>query len=124
MPLTATTKTKFSVVIDKQSFPALFVINREPIDFIKNRPALLNMQVEMTMSDYPFLHQDSWLDCTQIIRSLDVDSMVNEIIEDRERLLGTINTGTRQRIIQVATNASTYSAVDKRMILDSLDIES
>jgi len=111
-------------VIDKQNFPALFVINREPTDFIKRRPALLDMQVEMTTSDYPFLHQDSWLDCTQIIRSLDVDSMVIEIVGDRQRLLGTINTGTRQRIIQVTTDASTFSAVDKRMILDSLDIES
>ena len=120
VPLTMETKTKYSVILNTEDYPPLFVMTRQPSPFVRNNSAMLAMQVLMSMSDYPFLIQDSYLDCSQVIRTVHIDSILREISGETDRIIGDINNNTRTEMISVVTDASTYSAVDRRMILGSL----
>jgi hypothetical protein len=65
-PHTTPTKDKFVVIVCEDIEPLGFFINSTVNRFIQNRPKLLNCQVLIKSSDYGFLAQDSYIDCTKL----------------------------------------------------------
>ncbi len=113
-------KEKYLVLVSMEPRPLFFVANSNVSKFIADRPELLKCQVRLNASQYPFLRYDSFVDCSQVIDSLDKDEIVKQLIAELGRIKGTLSETTKQQITGAAQEAKTISSTHKEAIKRAL----
>lgn len=113
-------KDKYLLLACYTDPPLLFVVNSQIPRFVQARPELLASQVKLSPRDYPFLEHDSFLDCSNVINSLDEDAIRNQLLADLSRLKGEVHQRTKAQIIEAVRRSRTVSEADRELIVHSL----
>lgn len=113
-------KIKFLVVAHVTKNPLLFVINSEISEFVQLRSYLLDCQILLPASEYEFLDHDSYLDCGQIIDSLSLTYIQEEIEKDIGIIKGNLKHCTISEILTVIEKSKMISPKHKNLIRSSL----
>lgn len=72
----------------------LFIINSRIHPYIASRPYLAQAQVQIDVSNYPFLDHDSYMNCSEVIDSVDVEEIRRQVLDDLSRVKGGANAAT------------------------------
>jgi hypothetical protein len=99
-----------------------FVINSNIHKYIEIRPELKKCQVIIPEADYDFLDHDSFIDCSNVIDSIDGLEIINQIGKDLSRLKGELNKATKILIIAAVQTAKTVSPYHKKLIIGALSL--
>jgi hypothetical protein len=113
-------KDKYVLLVCRTDPPMLFIVNSEIPRFVQARPELLASQVKLSPGDYPFLDHDLFLDCSNVINSLDEDAIRNQLLADLSRLKGELHQRTKAQIIEAVRRSRTVSEADRELIVHSL----
>ena len=113
-------KEKYLVLACPGSTSLLFVINSRIHPFIAKRPELNQAQIKLSVSNYPFLEHDSFINCSEVIDAFDETDIKNQLLSDLGRIKGELNVDTKQAIIQVVQKAKTISKQHKTLIINAL----
>lgn len=113
-------KDKFVLLASLGTPPLLFVVNSAINQYIQSRPHLLSCQVVLQASEYSFLSQDSYLNCSEVITGVPEESIRGQLMSDTGRLKGDLSQATKQRIVEVVCRARTISPRHKKRILRAL----
>lgn len=71
-------KNKYLLLLDVYSQPSFFIINSNISEYYKSRKHLLHSQVLLKASEYGFLSNDSYIDCTKIVNLLSLDVIIKQ----------------------------------------------
>jgi len=113
-------KDKFIVVLSTSPLILSFVINSKIHPFIMARPELLNLQVEISTIDYPFLTHNSYIACHQLVNNLSTDEIKGQLKKDISRIKGELTGNTRLEIINSVRSSTHFSNTNKQMIIYNL----
>ena len=88
-------KDKYVAIVCRDSLGCFgFFINSDIRQYAQTRPALLHSQVKITVSEYPFLKHDSYINCAEL----------NDFPDDTlKSLCGRIGDHTKQQINDCGT---------------------
>jgi hypothetical protein len=105
-------KNKYLVVMSVTPL-LFFAINSQVNNYIQQRPHLKACQIILRSSEYTFLGHDSYLDCSEVIDSLRVDDIMNQLMSDTSRAVGALNLVQVQNIMSVIHPALSISRKHK-----------
>ena len=109
-------KEKYLALVCRKPRPLLFAVNSSLTSFVEKRPDFRKCQVSLSTRDYDFLRHDSFLNCSEVIYSLQVGEIVDQLVADTTRTKGALNEITIQEITQVVRDARTISPIHKKLI--------
>jgi hypothetical protein len=113
-------KNKFLVLLAISPKPIFFIINSEISAFLQAREHLLSCQVLLPASEYDFLDHDSYVDCTTMIDKVGLDEIIDQALDDLNRIKGVLNESSRAKILEAAATAKTLSEAQKTLIRNGL----
>jgi hypothetical protein len=113
-------KEKYLVLVSRGQNPLLFFINSRIHPFILQRPELCDCQVKVSVAGNPFLHHDSFIDCSKVVDQFDQSDIRKQILDDIERVRGELDAQTKQQILTAAQKSRTISQLHKQWISDFL----
>jgi len=114
-------KNKFLVLAGMDEDACLlFVINTNRPNHVIGKDALENCQILLRRSDYPFLHHDSWLDCSEVIDSVSVTTLARELARKIAEYRDHLNPGTRASIAEAVSNAHTIMEWHRGIIVAAI----
>ncbi len=79
--------------------PLLLLVNSFMSFLTENRPYLRKCQVAVNVCDYNFLRRDSFLDCSEVIATAELDEIIDQLVDQTSRIKGTLGMSTIQQII-------------------------
>ena len=91
-------KSKYSIVVCTKPDLVVFLVNSRVNAWLAKRPALQNCQVTLCRDAHPFLHYDSFINCTQS-HFLTADVIEQQLMNDRQRLKGYITPEEQRAIV-------------------------
>ncbi len=109
-------KEKYLAIVCRKPRPLLFLVNSSLTSFVQKRPEFRKCQVSLSAGDYDFLRYDSYLNCSEVIDSLRVEEIVDQLVADITRIKGSLNEITIQEIRQVVPDTKTISPIHKKLI--------
>ncbi len=98
----------------------LFVVNSSMSFLTENRPYLRKCQVGVNACDYKFLQHNSFIDCSEVIASVELDEITDQLVDQTSRVKGVLEGSTIQHIIDVVRDAETISNAHKTAIEQAL----
>ncbi|MDP8161956.1 hypothetical protein QJU89_03780 [Pasteurella skyensis] len=99
-----------------------FVINSDINDFIKNRPELLQDQVDIPASDHHFLVLDSVMNCVQVHQAIEISSPItNNDLNNAYQ--GHIQHYCLREIIRVVDESVNLNTIQKKLIINSINAD-
>lgn len=101
-------KSKFIVIAYINPSPHGFFINSEILNYIRNRPALIECEAPILARHHSFLHHDSYVDCTQIY-----PYTLAELTDSK----GLLNDSAQQTVITAVTKCTVLARIHKKRIL-------
>ena len=113
-------KEKYIALVCRKPRPLLFAVNSLLTSFVEKRPDFRKCQVSLSARDYDFLRHDSFLNCSEVIDSLQVDEIVDQLVADATRIKGSLNEIAIQGITQVVGDAKTIIPIHKKLIEHAL----
>lgn len=113
-------KDKFVILAADDDPPLLILINSRIHRFISKHPKLLQCQVILSPSDYNFLRQDSYADCSQVYYSMSQQEIISQLVTDASRIKSRLTHASTQRIIAAIQRAQTLSRLHVRRIISDL----
>ena len=109
-------KEKYLAIVCRKPRPLLFLVNSLVSSLVEKNSDLRKCQVSLSARDYDFLRHDSFLNCSEVIDSLQVDEIVDQLVADATRIKGSLNEITIQEITQVVGDARTIIPIHKKLI--------
>ena len=119
-PFTNPPKPKYLLLVCSHQTPIFFIINLEIHSFYELRPHLKACQVQISCASHTFLNHDSFIDCVNIIREFDQDSVQNQVLGDMTRIKGQIDTQCKIAVMTAVEQSYTIERRYKRIILTAL----
>ena len=113
-------KDKFVVVVSIQPALILFVTNSEMSEWLKARQDLRDRQVTIHQMDHTYLRQDSFLNCTEAIRQMEIGEIERQLIKDTNNIKDVITTREREAILYAVKDCRTLSKKEIRWISEGL----
>lgn len=117
---TEPSKYKFLVLVSVEPL-LFFFINSEINSFKRNKPDLLNAQIEIKKSDYTFLDHDSFIDCSQVIEYFTKKEIEIQLEHDINNIKIKIDEATKKKILEAVKISKTITPVCKDAIIASLE---
>jgi hypothetical protein len=113
-------KNKFVVLVSVQPALALFVTNSEISEWLQARQDLCDRQVTIRQSDHTYLKQDSFLNCTEAIRQMEMAEIERQLVKDTSDIKDVITASEREAILYAVKDCRTLSKIETRWITDAL----
>ncbi len=113
-------KDKYLVVACIKPEVLLLVINSSIPPFVAKRQDLCKCQVQVNVSDHPFLRHDSYVNCAEVIRESEQPNMRRQLVKKVGRIKGKVSPIARRKILNAVRQARTLSRADKEAIRDAL----
>ena len=98
----------------------LFVVNSCMSFLTENRPYLRKCQIGVNACDYKFLQHNSFIDCSEVIASVELDELTDQLVDQTSRIKGILERSTIEQIIDAVRNAETISNAHKAAIEQAL----
>ncbi len=117
-------KDKYVVISHSDSTQrvVIFVINSQINNFLKKRDSLLNCQVKIEPSDYPFLEHNSYINCADV-EYFEKDKIAAQLLSDKDRDKGTLKQETKNKILKVVKDPKTITISRKYKKLITISLE-
>jgi hypothetical protein len=100
-------KEKRLVIVGLNPELLLLVVNTNIPRFYQNKPHLSCQQIILEKQKENFLHHDSWLDCSEVIREFEIEEIKEILVNDSARILGELSDETISRIMDVVADSET-----------------
>lgn len=76
--------------------------------------------MELKKVEHPFLHHNSWLDCSKVIREFDATETIRQVTSHIGKLSGPVSASARKLIRAVVRDSRTLEKRFKDAILEEL----
>lgn len=113
-------KNKFVVLVSVQPALALFVTNSEISEWLKARQDLRDRQVTLHQKDHAYLSHDSFLNCTEAIRQMELAEIERQLVKDTNNIKDVVTASEREAILYAVKDCRTLSKIEIRWITDAL----
>ncbi len=100
-------KEKRLVIVSINPELLLFVINTEIPKFKEKRSYLKNQQILLEKNTENFLDHDSWLDCSEVFREFNIETVKEILLNDVSRVLGKLSNEVVAQIMDVVSESET-----------------
>ncbi len=100
--------------------PLLFVINSDIHPLLYRNPHTRSCQLQLNAADYDFLDHDSYVDCTNVIDSINEDAIIDQLATNVGRLKGTPNANSMSEMAEIVQRAKTIIPRHKLAIGEAL----
>lgn len=111
---------KFLLLVCVAPCPILLFINAEILEMYERRPAHKARQLPIIASEYDFLTQDSFIDCTTPILNFSKGEIKERVMRDMARMRGTLSNGTLSEVLKYVSAANMMEYRKKQWIVNSL----
>lgn len=113
-------KEKYLLIACWNTNPLLFIINSKIHPYIAARPELLKCQIRMSVANYGFLAHDSYVNCSEVIDSLNRTEVEEQILADINRIKGELDQAIKHTIMEAVQGSKTISPIYKKLIVGAL----
>jgi len=113
-------KEKYVIAAAIGDPPLLILVNSRIHPFIQSRPLLLECQVSLAVSKYPFLRHDSYANCASVFDEMPEKEVLEQLATDPKRIIMRLDPESRKQILSAVGKARTVSPSHARRILESL----
>lgn len=113
-------KNKFVVLVAVQPTVVLFVTNSEINEWLQARPDLRDRQVTIRREDHTFLSHDSFLNCTEAVRQMEMEEIERQLVKDISNIKNMIAANEREAILYAVKDCRTLSKKEIDWITESL----
>ncbi len=113
-------KEKYLLLVCVSPKILFLVINSEIHPFIKNNSELLQCQILLESTKTNSLLHDSYIDCTNVIESLTLQNIIDQVEDDPGRIKGMVDEGTKLKIVEAVAKSKTLTNLHKVLIKKSL----
>jgi len=100
--------------------PLFIVIGSKVPPFIQNNGDLRRCQIKILSSEYSFLDYDSFIDGSNVIDSIEIEDIVDQLSLNPSKDICSVNNDTKTKIRNVVKRATTITPIHKDFILDTL----
>jgi hypothetical protein len=100
----------------------VFFINSAISPFMAKDPNLVACQISLTKIRYPFLDHDSFLNCSKVIDSIDIDTIIDHLLKTPKDLKGVLLKEESSKVVQAVSIAQTISEYDRELIIKSIGV--
>jgi hypothetical protein len=114
---TSEIKPKYLLLVSIKNGLLFFIINSKINQFKQDNPDLLESQVELKKDEHPFLHHDSWIDCSKVIREFDAAEVIRQVTSRIGKLSGSISDSARKQVRSVVRDSRTLEKRFKDAVL-------
>lgn len=115
-------KNKFVVVVSTNPVLVLFVINSVISQWLDARADLRDRQVTTRQQDHAYLKRDSFLNCTEAIRQLEIEHVEHQLMEDTNSVKDMITASEREAILYAVKDCRTLSKREIQWITEALSV--
>nr|WP_281719720.1 hypothetical protein [Nitrosomonas nitrosa] len=116
-------KNKFVVVVSIKPVLVLFVINSVISQWLDARADLRDRQVTIRQQDHAYLKRDSFLNCTEAIRQMEIENVERQlIIADASNAKDMITASEREAILYAVKDCRTLSKREIQWITEALSV--
>ncbi len=116
-------KNKFVVLVSVQSALALFVTNSEISEWLQTRADLRDRQVTIRQQDHTYLNRDSFLNCTEAIRQMEMEEIERQLVKDTSDIKDMITESEREAIIYAVKDCRTLAKKEIQWITETFSAE-
>ena len=113
-------KSKFVVLVSVQPVLMIFVANSNINAWLQARPDLRDRQVTLHQRNHSYLEYDSFLNCTEAIRQMDLEEIEHQLLEDMSNIKDTLTADERQAVLYAVKECRTLSKREINWITDAL----
>lgn len=116
-------KDKFLVLVSVQPAVALFVTNSEISEWLQARSDLRDRQVTIRQQAHIYLKRDSFLNCTEAIRQMEMEEIERQLVKDTSNIKDVITESEREAILYAVKDCRTLSKKEIQWISEALSAE-
>lgn len=113
-------KSKFVVLVSVKPVVVLFVINSEISQWLQARPDLRDRQVTIRQQNHEYLKHDSFLNCTEAARQMEMEDVERQLNEDMSNIKDMITASEREAILYAVKDCRTLSKQEIQWITESM----
>jgi hypothetical protein len=113
-------KSKFVVPVSIQPALMIFVVNSHINSWLQARADLRDRQVTLQQRNHSYLEHDSFLNCTETIRQMDLEEIECQLLEDMSNIKDTLTADERQAVLYAVKGCRTLSKNEINWITDAL----
>lgn len=100
----------------------LFAINSVISQWLDARADIRDRQVTIRQQDHAYLKRDSFLNCTEAIRQMEIEDVERQLIEDTSNVKDMITASEREAILYAAKDCRTLSKKEIQWITEALSV--
>lgn len=117
---TSPPKGKFVVLVSIEPALVIFVLNSEINPWLQARADLRDRQVTIGQHGHIYLKRDSFLNCTEAIRQMQLEDIERQLIEDTGNIKDMITTSEREAILYAVKDCRTLSKKEIQWITEAI----
>lgn len=117
---TSPPKGKFVVLVSIKPAVVIFVLNSEINPWLQARADLRDRQVTIRQQGHIYLKRDSFLNCTEAIRQMQLEDIERQLIGDTGNIKDMITTSEREAILYAVKDCRTLSKKEIQWISDAI----
>jgi len=112
-------KPKFIIIVSTS--PLLFVLINSGINpYKRKRDYLQSAQVKIKRSEYSFLDDDSYIDCSEVHDNFSIGEIIAQLNEDYKNVKMRINDNTKGEIVAAVNGCKTNTTFQKNKVTEGL----